>query len=186
MGSSGYWLVRGVESDHIVDRGAGVLSQPAVDCTYYLRGAPVCTNDVHLLISASGKTMTVHDVKGLYTMLRDQPGQRIPVTHIYYDATNSQLNALVYGSTTYRVETTSHAFVVLAVVMLAVGLGLLGWLGTALRARRRLLRGQPVAKNIHGFGELGALARKRHPDEPAAVDGVEVHARGHGHARLVE
>lgn len=133
-----YWMIRGIEHDHVVDRGAGVLSDPFVHCSSGSRHR-TCTEDVHLLVSASGRTVTLADVKGLYATLESRPAHELSVDHVYYDTTNSEVNKVTYGATTYQVETTRQAFLVIGIVFVAVGaasLGLFVYLMTAGRRRK--------------------------------------------------
>lgn len=120
------WIVRAIEHNHVVDRGAGVLSHPSVHCTPGFRGGRTCTQDVRLQISADGKTVTLDDVSGLFATVSSRPAQVMPVDHVYYDTTNSEVNKVVYGTTTYRVETSRHSFLLSGIVALVVGLASLG------------------------------------------------------------
>lgn len=141
----GYWMVRTFASATVVDRGAGVLSQPSLDCSGNGPSTRHCSDEVHLRISAGGTTVTLTDVPGLYATLKAQSTQQLDVDHVYYDTTNSEVNRLVYGTTSYRVEETKHAFLAAGIVALVVGFSSVVLLGYLIASGRRSRRGIPAA-----------------------------------------
>jgi hypothetical protein len=136
-----YWVVRGIEHDIIVNRGAGVVEQPHISCTSGGggTGSPVCTKNVKVYIDASRQTTTQTDVDGLYAQAESTTDKAFAVQAVYVDTTNHEVNKLVYNGTTYVLETNKKSFLASAIVALVVAAVAIGFLVYLLK-RRRLTR----------------------------------------------
>jgi hypothetical protein len=134
-----YWVIRASEHNHIVNKGAGVISQPNVTCRQSTQSGPICTRNVKLYIDATGQTSSQDDVNGLYAQAEAAPGQSFTVQAVYVDETNSTVDKVVFGGTAYQIETTHKAFGEVAAIAWVIAVGAAIYLLYCVNLRRKLM-----------------------------------------------
>jgi hypothetical protein len=133
-----YWLIRGLEVDNVVNKGAGVVEQPVISCNHPVSPGltPVCSKDVKVLVDTTHQLITQTDVDGLYARAESSPGKAFDVQDVYIDTTNNQVDKVVYGTTVYKLEPTQTSFLGEGIVVLVVDVGAIGFLAYLLKRRR--------------------------------------------------